>query len=95
MEITSLSLCAHDDKENVSPSASAAKPSAGNGSSAKCKRRLRKPLRDITHLFVSVSQTHPTPNPSPISSLGKRKAAESFDSVQQANSSRLLRMNFR
>ncbi|GFS34759.1 hypothetical protein Acr_00g0035810 [Actinidia rufa] len=67
------------------------------------KRRLRRPLRDITHLFNSpiqsasapITQLHLSfPVPALASNLRKRKATDEIDSTQLANS-KSLRKNFR
>lgn len=106
MEVTSY--CQHNNKENIPPFAQnqiyPAPPVVQTCSPKNAKRRLmRRPLRDITHLFNSQTksdsardtgfQLH-SPVPAPALYLRKRKAVYDIDSVNQMNS-KSLRMNFR
>ncbi|KAG5545159.1 hypothetical protein RHGRI_017586 [Rhododendron griersonianum] len=106
MEVNSSS-CQHNNKENIPPFAQnqihSAPPVVQTCSAKNAKRRLRRPLRDITHLFNSQIQSNlaqdtgfqlPSPVPAPALNFRKRKAIDDIDSMHQMNS-KSLRMNFR
>ncbi|KAH7861956.1 hypothetical protein Vadar_033014 [Vaccinium darrowii] len=72
-------------------------------STKNAKRRLRKPLRDITHLFNSQTQSDSardtdfqllSPVPELALNLRKRKAIDEIDSAHQLKS-KSLRIHFR
>ncbi|KAF7141955.1 hypothetical protein RHSIM_Rhsim06G0133600 [Rhododendron simsii] len=106
MEVT-FSSCQHNNKENIPPFAQnqihPAPPVVQTCSAKNAKRRLRRPLRDITHLFDSQIQSDsaretgfqlPSPVSAPALNFRKRKAIDDIDSMHQMNS-KSLRMNFR
>ncbi|KAG6661595.1 hypothetical protein I3843_03G178900 [Carya illinoinensis] len=102
-----IALCAHKNTENTPPliPSKHTSPVPVNSQSLKksSKRRTRRPLADITHLFnysapLSVNQERDTLPPSIpsvcASNSRKRKAMEEVNPVQLA-SSRSLRLGFR
>ncbi|KAH7850498.1 hypothetical protein Vadar_033953 [Vaccinium darrowii] len=105
MEVTSS--WQHNNKENITPFAEfqidPVPPMVQTCSRKNANRRLRRPLRDITHLFNSQIQSDSArgadfqplcPVPAPALNLRKRKAIDEIDSVHQMKS-KSLRMNFR
>ncbi|CAK9133279.1 unnamed protein product [Ilex paraguariensis] len=102
-----VSLCKHDNKENMNILPFTAKqidpvPSNLQSSSNNVKKRFRRPLRDITHLFKPPFPSTSAPfTDFQLSSAvsgrtldcRKRKAANDNDSMQESRS-KLLRMGF-
>ncbi|KAL6986753.1 hypothetical protein U1Q18_001684 [Sarracenia purpurea var. burkii] len=98
----------HANKENISTlsqNESYPVPAVVRSSKKNGKRRLRQPLRDITHLFnlpIQSSSVPPgsgfqapsrVPDPT-LLNLRKRKVVDTIDSFRQSNS-KSLRKNFR
>ncbi|GAA0157250.1 hypothetical protein LIER_14557 [Lithospermum erythrorhizon] len=91
----------HDNKENIPPfsSKNMKQEQVKGQSSAACivKRKFRRPLRDITHLFNQPNLQNPaafTDIQLNLTSLRKRKAADEVDSMHKS-CSKILRKEFR
>ncbi|GAA0145358.1 hypothetical protein LIER_42855 [Lithospermum erythrorhizon] len=91
----------HDNKENIPPFSTMKmmQKQIKGQSSATCilKRRFRRPLRDITHLFNHQNSAALIEFQSNFSSginMKKRKAAEEVDSIHKS-CSKILRKEFR
>ena len=107
----SISCCEHDNKENIPPS-SVVEPnpvlqeSKLSSIGIKVKRRFRRPLRDITNLFIvgqSAQSGSAAFSDCGLHSLSssaalicrKRKAADDDIDLKQNTCSKILRKEFR
>nr|GMD35048.1 hypothetical protein DM860_014699 [Ipomoea batatas] len=103
MEGIAAAIVEHDNKENIPPlSAENFIPKPSKTKLSK-KRILRRPLRDITHLFNTPIQSNspvssPLLPPAASSNTRKRKLAETSENDCEflpQSSSKVLRMHFR